>query len=535
MSQTLFFSAWKRGVVSVILTTFVSAANAQQLGTAAWTQTFAQVDSVTHLASLAQDANGNCYSLYRIGKSTPGANIYLRAFDKSGALIFAKPVVSTSIDAKEGAVYVSKPIGNVQFIYVSATYRDSASHWNVYYAKFSTAGNLIWSRSVTGGGGAAFPVGLDTDASGNAYIASGSTFPVRHLDLLKVDANGSTLSHGTNSRFGPNDLFTTPAYHVDGKWIVNGIDNYHVSSSMWGLFDEGTASLKLYRYFVDHRSTTTDYHYFVYAQPYNGAVLGVTDIQYNKIGYGNLHHQYQIALLTYAGVQTWASKLQTGWAASVIPGTSANPSYVVGQSESTNQPYLQQLSSSGVFNWNIPLPANTQLPLLVIDSTGVTIADSNLTGAIHAQVTRYGTSGMQQWSMGASGGVVASLTSDGSSTFLGTQSVTPGPQGAVIERFVSGFALATLSGTKSVKGGQSANFTASFNSSAPTNGTLRVHSNNTWLQFANNSTTIDMPYTAGATSVTVTAHTQATIADKNITVTASYNGVNRAVRVTVFP
>jgi hypothetical protein len=178
-----------------------------------------------HILSVAADSSGNAY----VGGLTDGglfasnagwADNFLAKYDSSGNRLWSRQFGTPSNDRIEsmatdtaGNVYVSGSTGGNLF-------GPGAGNWDAFLAKYSTSGNLLWSRQL-GTAGADWGHALAVDAAGNAYLSGetdgdlGGAVGSSDVFLAKYDAAGNIVwtqqigtteyDQGLSIALGPSD------------------------------------------------------------------------------------------------------------------------------------------------------------------------------------------------------------------------------------------------------------------------------------------------------------------------------------------
>lgn len=162
-------------------------------GNVQWAKSGGGEGSSDYVSGIAADASGNSYitgsyygpsitfgttTLFNTDTSSTSVEIesFIVKYDPLGNMQWAHGIGGTSWDF--GNDITADVNGN---IYVTGVYADSITFgtttlsnvspgaWNIFIAKYNTAGNVIWAKPA-GGDGNDYVQGIATDALGNVYI-----------------------------------------------------------------------------------------------------------------------------------------------------------------------------------------------------------------------------------------------------------------------------------------------------------------------------------------------------------------------------
>ena len=186
-------------------------------GNPLWTKTFGgTTDDRAH--DVAVDSSGSIYlSGYFQGSvdfgggsltSAGAADVFLLKLTPAGIHSWSKPLGGASNDLSYGVA--TDPAGNVAitgYFQGSANFGGapltSAGSWDVFLAKFNSAGSYLWSKSA-GGTGAEIGVGIALDSSSNLVVTG-------------QFAGSANFGGGNLTSAGGNDIFVA-SYNANGAY-----------------------------------------------------------------------------------------------------------------------------------------------------------------------------------------------------------------------------------------------------------------------------------------------------------------------------
>ncbi len=143
---------------------------------------------IDYVTSLVVDASGNIYETGYfqspsitfgsiILPNTGSDDIFLVKYDANGNVLWATSAIGTGYDQANSVVadvsgntYVTGFFYSPAFIFGSNTLTNTTGSGDIFIAKYDTAGNVLWVKSVTG----AFDdygSSVGVDAAGNSYLA----------------------------------------------------------------------------------------------------------------------------------------------------------------------------------------------------------------------------------------------------------------------------------------------------------------------------------------------------------------------------
>ena len=164
---------------------------------------------------VATDAKGSVYAAYNTTLNKLGAN---------GNSVWKRtPQVETPFgtEAVEVSAVATDKNGNV--------YAGGATYETMFLFKYTSAGSLVWTKSVQGGGIFFYPTGIDTDSSGNVYVTANDVDDCCLWNaLLKYSPDGTQLFSKTISST-TSDLRLTGLQVQGNAFYVSGIKYYN-----WG-------------------------------------------------------------------------------------------------------------------------------------------------------------------------------------------------------------------------------------------------------------------------------------------------------------
>lgn len=174
--------------------------------------------------SVAVDAEGNSYVagyyntyIFDLPHSS-SADIFFVKYNPDGHLIWTRSLSSSGADKlfairldKLGHLYIAGYFeGNVLKVGGDSIFNSAVNKFDIFIAKYDTAGTWIWTRQVTGTG-EDYPTGMAVDSVGNCYLTGYFDSP--------------TLTFGTHTltNTGSVDLFAVK-YDADGTalWARSG-------------------------------------------------------------------------------------------------------------------------------------------------------------------------------------------------------------------------------------------------------------------------------------------------------------------------
>jgi len=227
-----------------------------------------------YINSMAIDAFGNLYLVGAFSDTAdfdPSSNVanlfseskkdlFFSKYDNDGNYLWAKSAAniganSIVVDAS-GNVYIAGTFNGTCDFDPGPAFANlnSTGNSNIFFAKYNTNGNYIWSKSITNlnGGGGGIRIGLD--ASGSIYIAS------QYMGIADFDP-GNAVANLTS--VGSFDLFFSK-YDNNGNYLwaksiggssedcvfsltLDVVGNLYITGSFWQTvdFDPSTPNVNL--------------------------------------------------------------------------------------------------------------------------------------------------------------------------------------------------------------------------------------------------------------------------------------------------
>lgn len=223
------------GISSGVQDAFVSKYNSS--GSLVWTRLFGTSMEDTTF-SVSADGSGNVYAAGYTSGSLDGSNlgshdVFLRKYDASGGLLWAKQLGTSSYD--DGHSVAFDGVGNV---YVAGWTSGSlggpnAGGYDAFLRKYDAAGNLAWTRQL----GTTFDdenFGVAADSSGAVYI-TGLTYgnlggpQIGGADVYVSKYNSAGLLLGTRQ-------LGTPDLDLGFDVSSDGLGYIYLSGSTYGDF-----------------------------------------------------------------------------------------------------------------------------------------------------------------------------------------------------------------------------------------------------------------------------------------------------------
>jgi uncharacterized protein (AIM24 family) len=213
-SGNVYITGYFYGTATFGATSKTSAGNADifvakydPVGTAwSWVES-AGGTSTDAATGIAVDASGNVYitgyfystATFGVSSKTSAgsADIFIAKYSNSGTLLWVQSVGGTSIDVAFGiALDASGNVYITGYFYVTATFgatsKTSVGSADIFLAKYSNTGTLQWVQSA-GGTDYDYANGIAIDASGNVYIAGNFFGTATFGAISKTSAGGSDI------------------------------------------------------------------------------------------------------------------------------------------------------------------------------------------------------------------------------------------------------------------------------------------------------------------------------------------------------
>lgn len=148
-------------------------------------------------AMMARDAQGNVYvagtSYVEHFGSNGNTDISLYKTDANGNRVWAK-TFDGSGHYKDGAIDLAVDSAGNAYIAGYAYVGDgTGDDYDYVVLKYSSSGNLLWSRYYSGDGGEDIPRSLKVDPSGNVYVTGYSWGNYANYATVKYDTNGNQI------------------------------------------------------------------------------------------------------------------------------------------------------------------------------------------------------------------------------------------------------------------------------------------------------------------------------------------------------
>ncbi len=387
---------------------------------------------------ISVDAAGNCYvtgqfrSTAAFGNtnlvSNGSSDIFVAKYSASGQLLWAVQGGGTGIDDSGGI-----SIDASDNIYVTGDFQGAATFGDtslvatgfpeVFVAKYTPSGQLIWALNAGGAGGGGTPQSIDVDAAGNWYVAG-------YFFGTVTFGNTSLVSNGSS------DVFVAK-YSASGQllWAVQGGGTNTDSGA--GISVDATGNC-----YVTGRFTDT-------------ATFGDTSLVEN----GNA----DIFVVKYdpSGQVLWAQRAG-GTQFDDAYGISTDPAgnaYVTGHFNATASfgdtslvsngnldIFVAKYAPSGQFLWakSAGGGGNDKGASIALDASGNAHVTGAFVGTVTFDNTTLTSSGAQDmfvWSINSSGGGINNLTN-----LSATQDLDPDPANELQELSLSGTTLSISNG-----------------------------------------------------------------------------------------
>ncbi|MCP4170987.1 MAG: hypothetical protein GY758_09475 [Fuerstiella sp.] len=213
-------------------------------GNSLWTRQFGS-DLSDSIEDIALDNTGNVYVVGGMGTASSD-DAYLRKYDSNGNFLWVRQFGTTSTDKSYGVAVDN--INSAVFVtgQTSGTLANTSSgNSDIFIRKYDLDGNESWTHQF-GSGSSENPLGVDVDASGNAYIVGntwGDLFgPLQSsgynpdVFVVQYDSNGN---QGWSDHFGNTSRNEGHEVAVDtsGNVIVTGYSYGNLFGTSSGSYD----------------------------------------------------------------------------------------------------------------------------------------------------------------------------------------------------------------------------------------------------------------------------------------------------------
>jgi len=182
----------------------------------------------TNLLNAAMDSSGNVFFVGSVDQDGIPQKVYLTKFSSAGVLLWQRSLaVAAGTSASEGRTVDTDAAGNVYI--VSQGYNSSVSLQTISLAKYDTSGTLQWQRMIYKTGGQAQGYGVKVASSGNIYVCGYTQVGAAPAAILaKYNSSGTlqwqrTLAQGTYATwFRAVGIDASENIFVGGQGNVSG-------------------------------------------------------------------------------------------------------------------------------------------------------------------------------------------------------------------------------------------------------------------------------------------------------------------------
>jgi hypothetical protein len=507
-------------------------------------------DGQTKYSNIAFDDAGNTYATYFFKESASNVDYFLLRVikvDPTGNILFR---VDLQTDVQQAFLAVSHgPNPNIAVATNYYSAYDYATHdydRQSLVTEFDSSGHQLWYSLIPN----SISLGVDVDSTGQIYFARSPLQPSNYwqtwTEIYTFSKNGTVLT----DKVLPHDLQPFTATHVSHRWYVGGsLANGTVGAvpevaGAWGVFDDASGA----RFFGGTTPLQPidgpDYSWIT-AKPVpspSGAVTVLSQQQIFNVNWEDNFPSYWFASLyrySPTGQLAWGPSQFNGNNSEHIPisldfsdGGDNGPGYMFSRllfqftsmvspvnGAGPNNKFLGDVilaDTSGSFSKFIQqTPFTWDLNLARHDTTGNLLWVVNLGIADKYDPFQY----------------EGALATNADSIY----SIDTGPyRDPVLQRWVTGIALQTVSGPTSIAPGQTQTLKVTLNAAAPSGGLMvTLHSNSPKLLFPNGSQTYSVPVYYGSIYAFVQVHETAGAATGTAVVQAVSRGVVRNLTVSL--
>jgi len=516
----------------------------QPVPTYAWRRTFDNLNRDDKVSNLVTDVSGNVYMQY--SSSGTGATCHLAKVSPANNLIFDKSGTEFGGFRATGCC-ISPPVSGKQYIWVTGVV-TSVTPNPAYFACLDNDGNFILEAELADAQSRMNPVGCHADASGNLMLAlwdsthsGGDEFPL--LRMVTIDRTDTVISDHLNTTIDPDSAYWNTRTN---SWIVSGRIVNDPYSGQWGSYDPSGSFQFGDTSFGSHSSAQDTYNSYK-VNPLPGNWIGVIR---NHVVIDNSNSTYTF----FHYVQVYDAGNRSFWSYGA-PGyglhaaafdsfysllyVTSNPSGL----KNDNNQTVEKLKWDGTLVWQ-----HTHQPVQQIYPTleGYFGMEAyNPTLGTQAIFLEHYIDATNTYDWGRSYTGTASVwdpTVGGFASFQNffyvANSVRNNTSGydVILERFVTGITLASVTCARTVKQGTQLPVTINLNGNvagAPL--TVALNSSSKYLLLPNGKQGQNFQVPVGQNHIVVMLTAQAVSSNQSLLLTAIQNGVRRTAVTTVTP
>ncbi len=516
--------------------------------TQAWRRIFNTGTYDDFAGAIEVDASGNAYLEYEDVQPAHSYIHVVKVGPTSGVYFDQVSNLDLFPNLKPCGIYVSPIIPGKQYVYAAFADTSSNSQELVLY-KLDTSGTVVGSFSYQAQG--SLPIGIAGiyfDSAGNVLLAmkrpDGNN---GNLDMLTLDPSGNITSEHFNATIYPSSaIYST----VLNGWIAAGSDmasSIPQNSARWGLFDPATGLEGALGDTAEGAFNPSPYYSYAEQFVLNGLPNNGFSIIHNSIDRPSIN----VPISAYTSMQAFSSNGTSTWhypssgnrSGNVFQLASLNaaaPIFDLGIPFYGARTMIEQFNGSGVLQWqHRTQPADTMF--LCADGFFTTYdnhASTNTVFLEHAD-----TNGVYDFGKSYQGTLSGGVTTlaglrvfQNSAYVLMIVDNSGTGKDVVLDRFVTGTAMQSITSASTVQSGHTLTATISLNGVAPTGGvSVGVSTSSNKLLLPNGTQGQFVTVPAGQSSVTVNLNAQVVASNTAVRILALQNGIRRFVDVEVTP
>lgn len=528
-------------LTAVFAPVWASAATSPGNMTSAWGQVFSDPNGV-QMGGIDTDASGYCYLFYVTGGGATTTTAHLAKIGPANTTAFVQDIPFPSGDLSVDGAYVAPKVDGVQYVYGVAA--DSTGKVQVW--AYTSAGNFVNSFTINNAPQETV-VGAAPLSNGHLTVATAAQGPGgARLELYDLDASAGTST----------SAFCTDIFPIDGafdpgtnSWFVTGADpnDPNAVNAVWGSYSLTDGSRNFGAVLTgsfDPSTGNADYREAIISLlPGNNFALMSNDRMYDASS-GLTNSSYRLTLASRAnGTAAWSFPASGTFASAILTQVvqydATSPLYVVGTADNGTAGFPSTIFEKFEPNGTLDF-ARGQQPVGTLFAASDGFWDDFDWSTTTSHYLEHYNSATDKFDWGKQYGnatftfcecrdVSQWKNSVQNSLYFVSRATGGTGQIAILERFVTGPALYSITVPPGFTAGNQFTVTINLNQKVPVGKALNVtlYSSSPNVTMPNGTRSQNFTIPAGSQSFPVQVNTASTGSGYSVTFTAIQNGVLR--------